>query len=85
MASYDDYEQDIAWSSSPAQPQDTGNVLKDAMLKEEVIKNIVAGQEDLKVLLQKVKTVQSDVDKLTSENATLQTYIDNLTKQLARR
>jgi len=38
MASYDDYEQDIAWSSSPDQTQDTRNVLKDAMLKEEVIK-----------------------------------------------
>ncbi|KAI0000161.1 hypothetical protein BJV74DRAFT_146054 [Russula compacta] len=63
----------------------TGDVIKDAMRKEQTIKDIVAFQDDLRVLLQRVKSVEGDMEKLSSGNATLQTYIDNLTLQMTKR
>ncbi|KAN0123478.1 hypothetical protein V8E52_002810 [Russula decolorans] len=63
----------------------TGDVVKDTMRKEHIIKDIVAFQDDLRVLLERVKAVERDTDKLLSGNATLQMYIDNLTLQMAKR
>jgi len=55
------------------------------MRKEQIIKDIVAFQDDLRVLIERVKAVEKDTDKLSSGNATLQMYIDNLTLQMAKR
>lgn len=55
------------------------------MMKEKVIKEILSCQDDLRVMLGRVDTVQKEVDKLVSENETLQMYIDNLTVQMAKR
>ncbi|KAH9969661.1 hypothetical protein BC827DRAFT_1161729 [Russula dissimulans] len=63
----------------------TGDVVKDAMRKEQVIKDILAFQDDLRVLLERVKMAEKETDKLSSGNATLQMYIDNLTLQMAKR
>lgn len=63
----------------------TGDVVKDTMRKEQIIKDIVAFQDDLRVLQERVKAVERDTDKLLSGNATLQMYIDNLTLQMAKR
>ncbi|KAI0284053.1 hypothetical protein BGY98DRAFT_950210 [Russula aff. rugulosa BPL654] len=63
----------------------TGDVVKDTMRKEQIIRDIVAFQDDLRVLLERVKAVERDTDKLLSGNATLQMYIDNLTLQMAKR
>ncbi|KAI9509212.1 hypothetical protein F5148DRAFT_1189337 [Russula earlei] len=63
----------------------TGDVVKDAMKKEKVIRDILAFQDDLRVLLDRVKMVEKEADKLSSGNATLQMYIDNLTLQMAKR
>ncbi|KAI0300213.1 hypothetical protein BC826DRAFT_665638 [Russula brevipes] len=63
----------------------TGDVVKDAMRKEQLIKDIAAFQDDLRVLLDRVKAVEKDTEKLLSGNATLQMYIDNLTLQMAKR
>ncbi|EJT98728.1 hypothetical protein DACRYDRAFT_41625, partial [Dacryopinax primogenitus] len=72
-----------AWGAVADVP--TGDVVKDTIRKEKVIKDILAAQEDLRIMLSRVQTVQSDIDKLKSDNATLQMYIDNLTRQMARR
>ncbi|KAF8500914.1 hypothetical protein F5888DRAFT_1677413 [Russula emetica] len=71
------------WGTSDVVP--TGDVVKDTMKKEQIIKDIVAFQDDLRVLLERVKAVERDTDKLLSGNATLQMYIDNLTLQMAKR
>ncbi|KAG9315697.1 hypothetical protein JVU11DRAFT_3344 [Chiua virens] len=76
------FEESTAWAISNA---DSGNIVKDAIRKEQVLKDIAAAQGDLRALLTRVHSVQADVDKLTSENATLQMYIDNLTRQMAKR
>ncbi|KAH7338411.1 hypothetical protein B0J17DRAFT_422590 [Rhizoctonia solani] len=84
--SYDDeVDMSAGWGAPAAQPTSSGDVLKNTMKKEAVIKDIVAAQEDLRALLARVQTVQAEVDKLSSGNATLQMYIDNLTKQIAKR
>jgi predicted transcriptional regulator len=67
---------------TPAEPKD---IVAEAMKKENVIKDVVAAQEDLRVLVSRVEAVQKEIEKLSSGNATLQMYIDNLTKQMARR
>jgi len=77
------FEETAAWGSVADVP--TGDVVKDAIKKEQVIKDIAAAQEDLRIMLSRIQTVQTDIDKLKSDNATLQMYIDNLTKQMARR
>ncbi|EIM81643.1 uncharacterized protein STEHIDRAFT_171931, partial [Stereum hirsutum FP-91666 SS1] len=84
MSSYLTFEEENAAWATP-EPGGTGDIIKDAMMKEKLIKDITAAQDDLRVLLDKVKSVESDVDKLTSGNATLQMYIDNLTMQMAKR
>lgn len=63
----------------------TGDIVKDAMKKEKVMKEILSAQEDLRVMLAKVESTQKEVDKLVSGNETLQMYIDNLTVQMAKR
>lgn len=66
-------------------PPATGDIVRDAIMKEKVLKDIAASQEDLRTLLARVQTVQKEVDKLTAGNETLQMYIDNLTVQMAKR
>ncbi|KAH7887042.1 hypothetical protein F5I97DRAFT_1872681 [Phlebopus sp. FC_14] len=63
----------------------SGDIVKDAIRKEQILKDIVAAQGDLRALVSRVHSIQKDVDKLASENATLQVYIDNLTMQMAKR
>ncbi|KAI0269906.1 hypothetical protein BC834DRAFT_863888 [Gloeopeniophorella convolvens] len=77
------FDDQAGWGTSDV--VSTGDVVKDAMRKEQIIRDIIAHQEDLKVLLERVKTLEKDTDKLTSGNATLQMYIDNLTLQMAKR
>ncbi|KIP08119.1 hypothetical protein PHLGIDRAFT_23742 [Phlebiopsis gigantea 11061_1 CR5-6] len=79
LGSFDD---DSGWGV-PIQTED--DVVTAAIKKEKTIKEIASAQEDLKALLEKVKTVQADVNKLASGNETLQMYIDNLTLQMAKR
>ncbi|THH19196.1 hypothetical protein EW146_g1925 [Bondarzewia mesenterica] len=74
------FEEDATWDA-PVQPS-SGDIIRDAMKKEKAIKDIIAAQEDLRALLERVKSVESDVDKLTSGNATLQ--IARITRRLAR-
>ncbi|KAI0059538.1 hypothetical protein BV25DRAFT_1828769 [Artomyces pyxidatus] len=80
LAGFDDTE---GWGE-PLQTT-SGDIIKDAIRKEQVIKEIIAAQDGLRVLLERVKAVEKDADKLTSGNATLQMYIDNLTMQMAKR
>ncbi|KAG2150213.1 uncharacterized protein EDB93DRAFT_337804 [Suillus bovinus] len=80
--SFNDFGAAIAWGEPEHQP---GDIVKDAIRKERILKEIAAAQGDLQALVTRVHSVQSDVDKLTSENATLQMYIDNLTMQMAKR
>ncbi|KAG5648280.1 hypothetical protein DXG03_004850 [Asterophora parasitica] len=72
-----------AWGpvSTPA----PGDLVRDAILKEKILKDIAASQEDLRTLMARVQDVQKEVDKLTAGNETLQMYIDNLTVQMAKR
>jgi cell division protein FtsB len=76
------FEESSAWAISKAE---SGDIVKDAIRKEQVLKDITASQSDLRALVTRVHGVQADIEKLTSENATLQMYIDNLTLQMARR
>ncbi|KAL6304327.1 hypothetical protein BKA93DRAFT_733404 [Sparassis latifolia] len=71
------------WGAPPT--PSTDELIRDAIRKEQLVKELVASQDDLRALLTKVKSVQGDVDKLASENETLQMYIDNLTMQMAKR
>ncbi|KAF8225874.1 hypothetical protein L208DRAFT_1407883 [Tricholoma matsutake] len=61
------------------------DLVKDALRKEELLKDIAASQEDLRTLVDRVHSVQKEVDKLEAGNQTLQMYIDNLTVQMAKR
>ncbi|KIK07967.1 hypothetical protein K443DRAFT_86022 [Laccaria amethystina LaAM-08-1] len=81
---FDDYSlgEPAAWGA--VSPQ-AGDIVRDALMKEKVIKEILSCQDDLRVMLGRVDTVQKEVDKLTSGNQTLQMYIDNLTVQMAKR
>ncbi|TFY68565.1 hypothetical protein EVG20_g3494 [Dentipellis fragilis] len=81
--SFPNFDDGSGWAA-PLQST-SGDIVKDAMRKEQIIREIAAAQEDLKVLLERVKAVETDVDKLSSGNATLQMYIDNLTMQMAKR
>jgi len=80
--SYSGFGESPKWgvTSPPAQDR-----VRDAFRKEQILKDITAGQDDLRALLARIKGVEADVDKLTSENTTLQMYIDNLTVQMAKR
>ncbi|KAI0711201.1 hypothetical protein C8Q72DRAFT_226679 [Fomitopsis betulina] len=71
------------WGSTDS--ASTGDIIQDALKKEQLVKEITAAQENLRALLDRVRSVQGDVDKLLSENETLQMYIDNLTMQMAKR
>ncbi|EPT05283.1 hypothetical protein FOMPIDRAFT_1045339 [Fomitopsis schrenkii] len=71
------------WGSTD--PSSTGDIIQDALKKEQLVKEFSAAQENLGTLLDRVRSVQGDVDKLLSENETLQMYIDNLTMQMAKR
>ncbi|KAJ6557371.1 hypothetical protein DFH09DRAFT_1163958 [Mycena vulgaris] len=73
-----------AWGGGIASPP-AGDIIKDALRKEQLLKEIAASQQDLRTILGRVQTVQKEVDKLTSGNETLQMYIDNLTVQMAKR
>ncbi|KAG8707645.1 hypothetical protein FRC09_001718 [Ceratobasidium sp. 395] len=81
--SYEEDEIGGGWGAPAPKRATSGDILKDAMRKEAVVKDIIAAQEDLR--MGRVQAVQTEVDKLTSGNATLQMYIDNLTKQIAKR
>ncbi|VDC04488.1 unnamed protein product [Peniophora sp. CBMAI 1063] len=81
--SFAGYDEGDAWGAPP--PVTSGDIVADAMRKEKIIKEIQAAQQDLKVMLERVKNADKDVDKLTGGNATLQMYIDNLTRQIAKR
>ncbi|KAF8558262.1 hypothetical protein OG21DRAFT_1405225 [Imleria badia] len=76
------FEESTPWAISQT---GSGDIVKDAIRKEQVLKDITAAQGDLRALVTRVHSVQADVERLASENATLQTYIDNLTMQMARR
>ncbi|KAF9046333.1 hypothetical protein BJ165DRAFT_1527442 [Panaeolus papilionaceus] len=80
---YDEYEAPT-WGFTSPREGDLG-LVRDTVKKEQTIKEILACQDDLKVMLAKVQNVQKEVDKLTSNNETLQMYIDNLTVQMAKR
>ncbi|KAG1781042.1 hypothetical protein EV702DRAFT_690687 [Suillus placidus] len=80
--SFNDFGAVTAWGEPE---QQSGDIVKDAIRKEKILKEIAAAQGDLQALVARVHSVQSDVDKLTSENSTLQMYIDNLTMQMAKR
>jgi len=73
--------EDASWVQSPKEP---GDIVKDAIRKEQTIREIMSAQEDLRALLARVKAVQADVDKLTSGNETLQMYVDNLRLQVVK-
>ncbi|KAJ7175751.1 hypothetical protein C8R46DRAFT_1079366 [Mycena filopes] len=73
-----------AWGAV-ASPPPAGDIIKDALRKEQLLKEIAASQEDLRTILARVQSVQKEVDKLASGNETLQMYIDNLTVQMAKR
>ncbi|KIJ59051.1 hypothetical protein HYDPIDRAFT_118876 [Hydnomerulius pinastri MD-312] len=79
---FNGFEEAPAWGEP--EPE-TGDIVKDALRKEQVLKDIVAAQGDLRALVTRVQSVQGNVDKLSSENAMLQMYIDNLTLQMAKR
>ncbi|TFK40599.1 hypothetical protein BDQ12DRAFT_733818 [Crucibulum laeve] len=80
---YDEFEEPAAWGV--ASPK-TGDIVRDAIRKEAVIKEIIACQEDLRAaMLARVQSVEKEVEKLASGNETLQMYIDNLTVQMAKR
>ncbi|KAJ7147535.1 hypothetical protein C8R43DRAFT_1011278 [Mycena crocata] len=79
MSSMDD-----GWGAA-ASPPASGDIIKDTLKKEQLLKDIAASQQDLRTILARVQTVQKEVDKLTSGNETLQMYIDNLTVQMAKR
>ncbi|KAH9841613.1 uncharacterized protein C8Q71DRAFT_853981 [Rhodofomes roseus] len=81
MPMYD--EPSPGWGSSD--PSSTGDIIQDAMKKEKLVKEVTAAQENLRALLDRVRSVQGDVDRFLSENETLQMYIDNLTMQMAKR
>ncbi|KAJ7069886.1 hypothetical protein C8F01DRAFT_1246057 [Mycena amicta] len=72
-----------AWGAVASPP--AGDLVKDALRKEQLLKEIEASQQDLRTILGRVETVQKEVQKLTSDNETLQMYIDNLTVQMAKR
>ncbi|KAF8809572.1 hypothetical protein BYT27DRAFT_7136278 [Phlegmacium glaucopus] len=85
---YDDFSNDERPTWGVTSPREGGGdlgLVREALKKEQVIKEILASQEDLKAMLAKVQSVQKEVDKLTSGNETLQMYIDNLTVQMAKR
>ncbi|KAG9227518.1 hypothetical protein CCMSSC00406_0000836 [Pleurotus cornucopiae] len=50
----------------------TGDIVQDAIRKEKLIKDIIASQEDLRVMLERVKATDKEIKKLTTENETLQ-------------
>lgn len=70
-----------AWAPEPK----TGDIIAEAMKKEQALKEFAASQGDLKALYNRVQSVQKEIDKLTTGNQTLQMYIDNLTVQMAKR
>ncbi|TRM63951.1 hypothetical protein BD626DRAFT_493308 [Schizophyllum amplum] len=76
-----------AFDDSPAwAPEPNGDdIVTSAIKKEAVLKEIAASQDDLRLLLSRVQTLQKEVEKLSTGNETLQMYIDNLTKQMAKR
>jgi len=84
---YDDFSIDErpTWGITSRDGGGDLGLVRETVKKEQVIKEILASQEDLKVMLTKVQSVQKEVDKLTSGNETLQMYIDNLTVQMAKR
>jgi len=82
---FDELERPTWGVVSPREGGGDLGLVRDTIKKEQVIKEILACQEDLKVMLAKVQTVQKEVDKLASGNETLQMYIDNLTVQMAKR
>ncbi|EAU86247.1 hypothetical protein CC1G_03458 [Coprinopsis cinerea okayama7 len=80
---FDDYpDANAGWGVTSPQ---SGDILKDAIRKEQILKEIFSCQEDLRAMLSKAENVQKEVDKLISGNETLQMYIDNLTVQMAKR
>lgn len=81
--SFAGFDDPTAWGAPSGTP--ASDIVKDAVRKEQILKEITAAQDDLRALLARVKAVQGDVDKLTSGNKTLQMYIDNLTMQMAKR
>ncbi|KAF7291607.1 hypothetical protein HMN09_01251800 [Mycena chlorophos] len=74
-----------AWGAGSGGVSASGDLVKDALKKEKLLKEIEASQQDLRTILGRVDTVQKEVKKLTSDNETLQMYIDNLTVQMAKR
>jgi len=81
--SYPGFDDGPAWGSLDS--ASSGDIIQDALKKEKLVKEICSAQENLRALLERVRSVQGDVDKLSSENETLQMYIDNLTMQMAKR
>ncbi|EJD43945.1 hypothetical protein AURDEDRAFT_166999 [Auricularia subglabra TFB-10046 SS5] len=79
-----DLDPNAGWAAV-AEPPPPRDVIKEAIEKDKVIKDITAAQNDLRVIISKIQAAEADCDKLSSGNATLQMYIDNLTKQIAGR
>lgn len=59
------------------------DALKEALKKEQLIKEVLTAQADLRALVDRVDKTQSQIDKLSSNNVMLATYVDNLSKQMA--
>ncbi|KAL0960644.1 hypothetical protein HGRIS_005672 [Hohenbuehelia grisea] len=86
--SYPQFDDQSTWGGSASPALDTGStgdIVRDAIRKEQLIKEIAASQEDLRNMLARAKAVQKETDKLAAGNETLQMYIDNLTVQMAKR
>jgi len=84
FAAFGAEEESLGWGAVSA-PEESSDLVSQAIRKEKLIKEIKASQEGLRAMLAKVEGVQKEVDKLESSNEMLQTYIDNLTKQMAKR
>jgi len=80
---FGDEELDPAWGISGPSRTSDDDVLRDALKKEELIKDIQAAQADLRAFVERVYKTQDEVDKLVASNGMLQTYIDNMSKQMS--
>ncbi|KAK0550291.1 hypothetical protein OC861_003050 [Tilletia horrida] len=72
-----DFTESIAWTA------ETEPTAGEVVEKENLVKEIIANQDSLRALLNRVNSVKDDCTKAESENETLQTYVESVTKSLA--
>ncbi|PWN53982.1 hypothetical protein IE53DRAFT_383509 [Violaceomyces palustris] len=72
-----DFTETAAWTA------ETEISANDIVEKEKLIREILAMQDGLRALLQRVSKVKQECEKAESDNEMLQTYIDSVTKSLA--